>query len=112
MIKIYHNPRCGTSRTVLQLLQDRGLQPEVIEYLKTPLTRAELGSLFQAAGLTPGQAIRSKEALFEELQLAQASDDTLLDAMAEHPILMNRPFVTTGKGTRLCRPADVVEEIL
>src|SRR5690606_17613677 len=105
MIRIYHNPRCGTSRTVLQLLQERGLAPEIVEYLNTPLTRVELTSLFRDAGLTPAQAVRSKETLYEELQLALASDDELLDAMAKHPILMNRPFVTTPKGTRLCRPA-------
>jgi len=112
MIRIYHNPRCGTSRTVLQLLQERGLAPEIVEYLNTPLTRVELTSLFRDAGLTPAQAVRSKETLYEELQLALASDDELLDAMAKHPILMNRPFVTTPKGTRLCRPAAVVEQIL
>ncbi|RTZ47977.1 arsenate reductase (glutaredoxin) [Candidimonas sp. SYP-B2681] len=114
MTTIYHNPRCGTSRTALQILQDRGLQVKVIEYLKTPLSRDSLGALITDAGLPVREAIRSKESLFQELKLDDPAitDDQLLDAMAEHPILMNRPFVVTNKGTRLCRPATVVEEIL
>lgn len=114
MTTIYHNPRCGTSRNVLQALQDRGIHTDVIEYLKTPLSRSKLSSLIQNAGLSPRDAIRSKEALFDELGLGDpaVTDEQLLDAMAEHPILMNRPFVVTDKGTRLCRPATVLEEIL
>lgn len=114
MTKIYHNPRCGTSRTVLQILQDRGLAPEIIEYLKTPLSRDALAALIGAAGLTVREAIRTKEPVYQELGLDDPtlSDGQLLDAMAEHPVLMNRPFVTTAKGTRLCRPATVVDEIL
>lgn len=112
MTKIYHNPRCGTSRSVLQTLQDRGLNPEIVEYLKTPLDRDQLAALIEAAGLRPSEAVRSKETLFQELDLASASDVELLDAMAQNPVLMNRPFVTTDKGTRLCRPASIVEEIL
>ncbi|MGP1615671.1 MAG: arsenate reductase (glutaredoxin) [Pollutimonas bauzanensis] len=114
MTTIYHNPRCGTSRDALQMLQDRGIQAEVVEYLKTPLTRGELAALIQGAGLSVREAIRSKEALFEELGLGDpaVSDGQLLDAMAEHPILLNRPFVVTDKGTRLCRPAAVLAEIL
>ncbi len=112
MTTIYHNPRCGTSRSVLQALQERGLQPEIIEYLKTPPTRAQLAALIAAAGLSPRDAVRSKEALYQELNLEAADDERLLDAMAEHPILINRPIVVTEKGVRLCRPAAVLEEIL
>ncbi|PLC51064.1 arsenate reductase (glutaredoxin) [Pollutimonas subterranea] len=114
MTTIYHNPRCGTSRTVLQALQARGIETNIVEYLKTPLSRGELRDLIHNAGLSPREAIRSKEALFDELGLGDpdVNDDQLIDAMAEHPILMNRPFVVTGKGTRLCRPATVLEEIL
>ncbi len=112
MTTIYHNPRCGTSRSVLQALQERGQQPEIIEYLKTPPSRTELAALIAAAGLTPRTAVRSKEALYQELGLETADDERLLDAMAEHPILINRPIVVTDKGVRLCRPAAVLDEIL
>ena len=114
MAKIYHNPRCGTSRAALQTLHDHGIDPEVIEYLKTPLSRDELIGLIEDAGLSVRDAIRGKESLFQELQLddAAVTDDQLLDAMVAHPILLNRPFVATDKGVRLCRPATVLEEIL
>jgi len=114
MTTIYHNPRCGTSRTVLQTLQERGLQPEIIEYLKTPLSRDQLAALINAAGLTVREAIRAKEDLFQELGLDDPAldDERLLQAMAQHPVLMNRPFVTTAKGTRLCRPAALVDELI
>lgn len=112
--RIYHNPRCGTSRTVLQRLQDAGLEVEVIEYLKHPPTCAQLEALVFATGLKVRDVVRSKEALFTELKLdaPTLTDAALLDAMAEHPILINRPIVVTDLGTRLCRPADVIEEIL
>lgn len=114
MTKIYHNPRCGTSRTVLQILQDRGCEPEIIEYLKTPLSRAQLVELLSLAGLSARQALRSKESLCQALNLdgPAVSEDQLLDAIAENPILLNRPFVVTEKGARLCRPAELVQEIL
>lgn len=114
MTKIYHNPRCGHSRTTLQILEERGLKPEVIEYLITPPSRAELEALISNAGLTVREAMRSKEAIYQELGLENPglSDDQLLDAMMEHPILINRPFVVTDKGVRLCRPASEVEAIL
>ncbi len=114
MTKIYHNPRCGTSRTVLQTLQQHGLQPDIIEYLKTPLSRAQLEQLISDAGLSVRQAMRSKEPVYQELGLDDDSlqDGQLLDAMVAHPILLNRPFVVTDKGTRLCRPAELVEAIL
>lgn len=114
MTTIYHNPRCGTSRTVLQILQDRGLNVDIVEYLQTPWTRDELARLIGDAGLSVREALRSKETLYQELKLDDASlgDDDLLDAMVAHPILVNRPFVVTDRGTRLCRPASLVEQIL
>ncbi len=114
MTTIYHNPACGTSRSALQMLHDRGIQANVIEYLVTPLSRDELAALIQAAGLSAREAIRAKEPVFNELKLNDpaVTDDQLLDAMARHPILMNRPFVVTDKGARLCRPAALLEEIL
>lgn len=114
MAIIYHNPRCGTSRNVLQALQDAGHDVEVIEYLKQPLDRDALAALISSAGITVREAIRSKEPIYAELGLHDTSlgDDALLQAMADHPILMNRPFVVTEKGARLCRPADTVSEIL
>ncbi|GAA2827716.1 arsenate reductase (glutaredoxin) [Crossiella cryophila] len=112
MATIYHNPRCSTSRNTLALLRESGAEPTVIEYLKTPPSRAELAKLIADAGLTPAQAVRRKEKLFTELALAQADDEALLDAMTEHPILIERPFVVTAKGTRLARPIQQIEQIL
>ncbi|WP_029114427.1 arsenate reductase (glutaredoxin) [Mycobacterium sp. URHB0044] len=109
---IYHNPKCSTSRKTLDLLRDNGYEPTVIQYLKTPPTRAQLVELIADAGIEVRAAVRKREALYTELGLADASDDELLDAMAEHPILIERPFVTTDKGTRLARPMDSVREIL
>jgi arsenate reductase len=109
---IYHNPRCGTSRKTLELLRDNGIEPEVVEYLKTPPSRAELSKMIGAAGIDVRAAVRKRESLYAELDLADASDDQLLDAMAEHPILIERPFVVTPKGTRLARPVDTVREVL
>ena len=109
---IYHNPKCSTSRKTLDLLRDNGIEPEVVQYLKTPPTRAELVKMIKDAGIDVRTAVRKREALYAELGLADASDDELLDAMAEHPILIERPFVVTPKGTRLARPIDAVREIL
>ncbi len=109
---IYHNPRCSTSRKTLDLLRDNGYEPSIIEYLETPPTRAQLVELITAAGIEVRAAVRKREAIYAELGLAEASDDELLDAMAAHPILIERPFVTTTKGTRLARPIDAVREIL
>jgi arsenate reductase len=109
---IYHNPRCSTSRKTLDLLRDNGIEPEVVQYLKTPPTRAELVKMIKDAGIDVRTAVRKREALYGELGLADASDDELLDAMAEHPILIERPFVVTSKGTRLARPIEAVREIL
>ena len=109
---IYHNPRCSTSRKTLQLLRDNGIEPTVVEYLKTPPSRAELVALIHDAGIDVRAAVRKRESLYAELNLADATDDELLDAMIEYPILIERPFVVTGKGTRLARPIDSVREIL
>ncbi|MCW2560120.1 MAG: Arsenate reductase [Mycobacterium sp.] len=109
---IYHNPKCTTSRKTLDLLRDNGIEPNVVLYLKTPPSRAELKKMIADAGIDVRTAVRKREALYAELGLADASDDQLLDAMAEHPILIERPFVTTVKGTRLARPIDSVREIL
>ena len=109
---IYHNPRCSTSRKTLDLLRDNGFEPTVVEYLKTPPSRSELVKMIRAAGIDVRTAIRKRESLYDELDLANATDDQLLDAMVEHPILIERPFVVTPKGTRLARPIDAVREIL
>ncbi|HYZ67519.1 MAG TPA: arsenate reductase (glutaredoxin) [Mycobacterium sp.] len=109
---IYHNPRCSTSRKTLDLLRDNGIEPEVVQYLKTPPTRAQLVTMIKDAGIDVRKAVRKREALYDELGLADASDDELLDAMVAHPILIERPFVVTPKGTRLARPIDAVREIL
>lgn len=113
-VTIYHNPRCGTSRNTLALIRDAGIEPRVVDYLATPPSRTELADLVARSGLAPREAVRSKEALFTELGLDDAaiSDEALLDAMAAHPILINRPLVVTPKGVRLCRPAERVHEIL
>jgi arsenate reductase len=109
---IYHNPRCTTSRKTLDLLRDNGIDPTVIHYLKTPPSRAELLKLIKDAGIDVRTAVRKRESLYDQLNLAEADDDELLDAMTEHPILIERPFVVTPKGTRLARPIDAVREIL
>ncbi|MGZ6780194.1 MAG: arsenate reductase (glutaredoxin) [Mycobacterium sp.] len=109
---IYHNPRCTTSRKTLELLRDNGIEPEIIQYLKTPPSRAELVNLIDDAGIDVRTAVRKREPLYAELNLDAADDDELLDAMAAHPILIERPFVVTPRGTRLARPLDTVREIL
>ena len=109
---IYHNPRCSTSRKTLDLLRDNGIEPTVIQYLKTPPSRAELVKMIRDAGIDVRTAVRKREPLYAELNLADASDDELLDAMAANPILIERPFVVTPKGTRLARPIDTIREIL
>ncbi|HKI42823.1 MAG: arsenate reductase (glutaredoxin) [Mycobacterium sp.] len=109
---VYHNPKCSTSRKTLDLLRDHGLEPNVVQYLKTPPSRDELVRLIRDAGIDVRTAVRRRESLYAELNLADASDEQLLDAMAEHPILIERPFVVTPKGARLARPIDAVREIL
>lgn len=109
---IYHNPRCSTSRKTLELLRDNGIEPTIVEYLKTPPSRAEIAKLIADAGIDVRAAVRKRESLYGELNLAEADDDELLDAMAANPILIERPFVVTPKGTRLARPIESVHEIL
>jgi arsenate reductase len=109
---IYHNPKCSTSRKTLDLLRANGIEPTVVQYLKSPPTRDELVKLTRDAGIAVRTAVRKRESLYAELNLADATDDQLLDAMAKHPILIERPFVVTPKGTRLARPLDAVREIL
>nr|WP_090280421.1 arsenate reductase (glutaredoxin) [Mycolicibacterium komanii]CRL76545.1 arsenate reductase [Mycolicibacterium komanii] len=109
---IYHNPKCSTSRKTLDLLRENGIEPEIVQYLKTPPTRAELEKMIADAGIEVRAAVRKKESVYRELGLADASDDELLDAMVANPILIERPFVVTSKGTRLARPIDTVREIL
>jgi arsenate reductase len=113
-VTIYHNPDCGTSRNTLAMIRNAGIEPTVIEYLNTPPSRDALTAMIADAGLTVRAAIREKGTPFDELGLADPAqtDDQLLDAMLEHPILINRPFVITLIGTRLCRPSEVVLDIL
>ncbi|WP_368641870.1 arsenate reductase (glutaredoxin) [Castellaniella ginsengisoli] len=114
MPRIYHNPRCSTSRKALEALQATGRPVEVVEYLHTLPSRDELRALIRAAGLTVREALRSKESVYADLGLADASltDEQLLDAIERHPVLLNRPFVVTDKGARLCRPFETLQEIL
>ena len=111
---IYHNPACRTSRNTLELIRNAGIEPTVIEYLKTPPSRAELVKMIADAGLTVREAIREKGTPYEELGLGESAltDDQLLDAMLKDPILINRPFVITPLGTRLSRPSEAVLDIL
>lgn len=113
-VTIYHNPDCGTSRSTLAMIRQSGIEPTVVEYLKTPPDRATIIRLITDAGLTVRQALRQKDTPFEALGLGAAgkTDEELLDAIGRHPILLNRPFVVTPRGTRLCRPSEVVLEIL
>jgi arsenate reductase len=113
-ITIYHNTRCGTSRTTLALIRNTGVEPNIIEYLHNPPSREELTAIIEKAGISVRDAVRQKETLFKELGLDDpaVSDDRLLDAMIEYPILINRPFVITPKGARLCRPSELVLDIL
>jgi len=113
-VTIYHNPACGTSRNTLALIRNAGIEPAIVEYLKTPPSRAELMELIRKAGLSVREAIRVKGTPYHELGLDDPAltDDQLLDAMLEHPILINRPFVVTASGVRLCRPSEVVLDIL
>ena len=114
MNRIYHNPRCSTSRKALEALQATGQPVEVVEYLHALPPRDTLRALIQAAGLTVRDALRSKESVYETLGLSDPalSDEQLLDAIEQHPVLLNRPFVVTDKGTRLCRPFETLHEIL
>jgi len=113
-ITLFHNPACGTSRNVLGLLKHAGLEPQVVEYLKTPLTKEQLRMLLQAMDVPVRAILREKDTPYGELGLADPkwSDDQLLDFIVQHPILMNRPIVATPLGVKLCRPSEEVLEIL
>ncbi|WP_144147461.1 arsenate reductase (glutaredoxin) [Paraburkholderia sp. BCC1884] len=113
-ITIYHNPDCGTSRNTLAMIRNAGIEPQIIEYLETPPERTTLKDLFRRAGMTVRDALRQKGTPYAELSLDNLAltDEQLLDAMLTHPILINRPFVVTPHGVRLCRPSELVLEIL
>lgn len=113
-VVIFHNPNCGTSRGVVEIVEGAGLKPAVVEYLKTGWTKPQLLALFAAADLTPREALRENAKEAEELGLLgpKVSDAKLLEAMVAHPILVNRPIVATPKGVRLCRPKETVRELL
>ena len=113
-VTIYHNPTCGTSRNTLAMIRNAGIEPEVVLYLQTPPSRDTLLALIRDSGLAVRDVIRQKGSPYDELGLADPalSDDVLIDAMLAHPILINRPIVVTPLGTRLCRPSEVVLEIL
>jgi len=113
-VVIYHNPECGTSRNTLAMIRNAGVEPHVVEYLKTPPARALLVTLIERAGLTPRALLREKGTSYAELGLADPalSDDRLGDAMMAHPILINRPLVVTPLGVGLCRPSETVLDLL
>ena len=113
-IAIYHNPKCSTSRNVLGYLRDAGHEPRIIEYLKTPPSKSELKRLIKRMGAKVSDVVRWKEPIAGELGLDKnkSSDEELLDAMMEHPVLINRPIVVTDEAVRLCRPSETVKELL
>ena len=113
-IQIYHNPKCGTSRNTLAMIEASGETPEIIEYLQTPPTRERLVELITEMGIPPRALLRQKGTPYNELNLDDASltDEQLIDAMMTHPILINRPIVVTDKGVRLCRPSELVLDLL
>ncbi|WP_454885871.1 arsenate reductase (glutaredoxin) [Sphingomonas oryzagri] len=113
-IVIYHNPECGTSRNTLALIRNSGVEPHVVEYLKTPPSRALLVEMIDAAGMTPRALLREKGTPYAELGLEDEtlSNEALIDAMMAHPILINRPLVVTPLGVKLCRPSEAVLDIL
>ncbi len=111
-ITIYHNARCGTSRNTLALIRNSGAEPQVIDYLANPPSRDTLRALIARAGISVQDAVRTKEAAYADLGLAGAGDDALLDAMVANPVLINRPLVVTPLGVRLCRPSELVLDIL
>lgn len=106
------NPKCGTARQVLAILRERGIEPQIIEYLKNPLDRDQIIALVRKMKVPLRDVVRTKEPIYTELKLADADDDTLLEAVVLHPILLNRPIVVTDKGAKLCRPSETVAEIL
>ncbi len=113
-IVIYHNPECGTSRNALAMIRNAGIEPHVVEYLKTPPSRALLVDLIDRAGMTPRELLREKGTPYAELGLGDTSlsDDALVDAMMAHPILINRPLIVSPLGVKLCRPSEAVLDLL
>ncbi len=113
-VTIYHNPQCGTSRNTLAMIRDAGIEPRVVEYLKTPPTRAEIKALVETMGVPLREILREKGTLFAELGLSDPAltDEQLLDAIEAHPILMNKPVVVTPMGAALCRPSEAVYALL
>ena len=114
MVKIYHNPNCGTSRNTLALIRNSGLEPEIVLYLETPPSKTELSKLISDMAIPVRDVLRQKDTPYQELDLGNAkwSDEQLIDFMMAHPILINRPIVVTPLGTKLCRPSEVVLDIL
>jgi len=111
-VTIYHNPQCSNSRKALELIQARGIEPVVVEYLKTPLEHDALEALIARLGIPLREVMRTREAVYAELNLASAGDGVLLDAIAAHPVLLNRPIVVTDKGAKLGRPGETVLDLL
>lgn len=111
-ITIWHNPNCSNSRNALSLIRAAGQEPQIVEYLKTPPSRAELMAVIKKMALRPSDLVRSKEKLFQDLGLSNSDDEQLLDAMVTHPSLINRPIVITNKGAKLCRPPELVKDLL
>jgi arsenate reductase len=107
-----YNPNCGTARNVLAILRERGIEPEIREYLKQPLTHVELAALVAKMGVPVRDVVRAKEPLYAELGLDAADEDALLDAMVKHPVLLNRPIVRTPKGVKLCRPSETASSLI
>jgi arsenate reductase (glutaredoxin) len=111
-VTIYHNPKCSNSRRCLEIIREQGFEPTVIEYLQYPPTFAVLEKLVGKMGVSVRDMVRTKEPIYADLELAQSNDAALLNAVAAHPILLNRPIVETPKGTKLCRPPELVHELL
>jgi arsenate reductase len=111
-VTIYHNPGCSNSRGALEIIRASGIEPVIVEYLKTPLSKADLKALVAKTGLDLCALLRTKEPAYAEFDLAHANDDALLDAIVAHPILLNRPIVVTPKGAKLCRPPELVRDLL
>jgi arsenate reductase len=113
-VTLYHNPKCSTSRNVLEIIRAKGINPTIIEYLKTPLSKSDLAALIKKMGVAVKDVVRWKEKnIVAEAGINETSSDAkLLEAMVKHPILMNRPIVVTPKGAKLCRPSDTVADVL
>lgn len=111
-VTVYHNPQCSNACRALEVIRAHGIEPVIVEYLKTPLSRDALAALVAQMDVPVREVMRTKEAVYAELNLADADDDALLEAIAAHPILLNRPIVVTDKGAKLCRPGDLAAELL